>query len=184
MERLPNGVDAGSADFARRREANASLVDELTSKLDAVRESGDQPHILRHRDRGKMLPRERIAEVCDPGSPFLETSPLAAEGLYDGRARSAGIVTGIGVVHGKECVFVANDATVKGGSYYPMTVKKHLRAQEIAQENHLPCIYLVDSGGANLPKQDEVFPDKEHFGRIFFNQANIFFDSFWGDLWP
>ena len=171
MERLPNGVDAGSADFARRRDANASLVDELTSKLDAVRESGDQPHILRHRDRGKMLPRERIAEVCDPGSPFLETSPLAAEGLYDGRARSAGIVTGIGVVHGKECVFVANDATVKGGSYYPMTVKKHIRAQEIAEENNLPCIYLVDSGGAFLPMQDEVFPDKLHFGRIFRNQA-------------
>ena len=171
MERLPNGVDAGSADFARRREANASLIAELTSKLDAVRESGDQPHILRHRDRGKMLPRERIAEVCDPGSPFLETSPLAAEGLYDGRARSAGIVTGIGVVHGKECVFVANDATVKGGSYYPMTVKKHIRAQEIAEENNLPCIYLVDSGGAFLPMQDEVFPDKLHFGRIFRNQA-------------
>ena len=171
MERLPNGVDAGSADFARRREANASLVEELSSKLNAVRESGDQPHILRHRDRGKMLPRERIAEVCDPGSPFLEMSPLAAEGLYDGRARSAGIVTGIGVVHGKECVFVANDATVKGGSYYPMTVKKHIRAQEIAEENNLPCIYLVDSGGAFLPMQDEVFPDKLHFGRIFRNQA-------------
>ncbi|RAH05223.1 MAG: methylcrotonoyl-CoA carboxylase [Methanobacteriota archaeon] len=171
MERLPNGVDTGSDEFARRSARNSSLCDELRSKLDAVRESSDEPIFQRHRERGKRLPRERIAEVCDPGAPFLETSSLAAEGLYDGRARSAGIVTGIGQVHGKECMFVANDATVKGGSYYPMTVKKHIRAQEIAEENNLPCIYLVDSGGAFLPMQDEVFPDKLHFGRIFRNQA-------------
>ena len=171
MERLPNGVDTGSEEFAQRRDRNSALSDELRSKLESVRASGDEPHFQRHRERGKRLPRERIAEVCDPGAPFLETSSLAAGGLYDGRARSAGIVTGIGQVHGKECMFVANDATVKGGSYYPMTVKKHIRAQEIAEENNLPCIYLVDSGGAFLPMQDEVFPDKLHFGRIFRNQA-------------
>ena len=171
MERLPSGVDTGSSDFSERSERNHSLAEDLKSKLDSVRLAGDESHFQRHRDRGKLLPRERIAEVCDPGSPFLETSALAADGLYDGRARSAGIVTGIGVVHGKECMFVANDATVKGGSYYPMTVKKHIRAQEIAEENNLPCIYLVDSGGAFLPMQDEVFPDKLHFGRIFRNQA-------------
>ena len=171
MERLPSGVDTGSSDFSERSERNHSLAEDLKSKLDSVRLAGDESHFQRHRDRGKLLPRERIAEVCDPGAPFLETSALAADGLYDGRARSAGIVTGIGVVHGKECMFVANDATVKGGSYYPMTVKKHIRAQEIAEENNLPCIYLVDSGGAFLPMQDEVFPDKLHFGRIFRNQA-------------
>ena len=173
MERLPNAVDSSGEDFARRRQRNLALAEVLKSKLDEVRRSGDEPHFQRHRDRGKRLPRERIAEVCDPGSPFLETSALAADGLYDGRARSAGIVTGIGLVHGKETVFVANDATVKGGSYYPMTVKKHIRAQEIAEENNLPCIYLVDSGGAFLPMQDEVFPDKFHFGRIFRNQAML-----------
>ena len=118
-----------------------------------------------------MLPRERIAEICDPGSPFLELSSLAANELYDGKAQSAGIITGIGLVHGRECLFVANDATVKGGSYYPMTVKKHIRAQDVADANNLPCIYLVDSGGAFLPMQDEVFPDIGHFGRIFRNQA-------------
>ncbi len=171
MERLPNGVDAGSSEFSDRRDRNQSLAEELRSKLDSVRRSGDEPQFQRHRDRGKRLARERISEVCDPGAPFLEISPLAADGLYDGKARSAGIVTGIGVVHGKECMFVANDATVKGGSYYPLTVKKHIRAQEIAEENNLPCIYLVDSGGAFLPMQDEVFPDKLHFGRIFRNQA-------------
>ena len=171
MERLSSGVDEGSQEFSTRRARNLSLVEELKSKLDLVRKGGDEAHFQRHRDRGKRLPRERIAEICDPGAPFLEMSSLAADGLYDGRARSAGIVTGIGIVHGKECMFVANDATVKGGSYYPMTVKKHIRAQEIAEENNLPCIYLVDSGGAFLPMQDEVFPDKLHFGRIFRNQA-------------
>ena len=171
MERLPSGVDTRSDEYSLRRSANATISEELKSKLDSVRAGGDEPHFQRHRDRGKLLPRERISEVCDPGAPFLETSALAADGLYGGGARSAGIVTGIGLVHGKECMFVANDATVKGGSYYPMTVKKHIRAQEIAEENNLPCIYLVDSGGAFLPMQDEVFPDKFHFGRIFRNQA-------------
>jgi len=171
MDRLPTRVDRGSGDFDARREHNLSLTSELRAKLDAVKEGGEERHVQRHRERGKQLPRERITEVCDPGSPFLETSSLAAEGLYDGMAHSAGIVTGIGSVHGKECMFVANDATVKGGSYYPLTVKKHIRAQEIAEENNLPCIYLVDSGGAFLPMQDEVFPDKLHFGRIFRNQA-------------
>ena len=168
---MPSGVDTRSDEYSLRRSANATISEELKSKLDSVRAGGDEPHFQRHRDRGKLLPRERISEVCDPGAPFLETSALAADGLYGGGARSAGIVTGIGLVHGKECMFVANDATVKGGSYYPMTVKKHIRAQEIAEENNLPCIYLVDSGGAFLPMQDEVFPDKFHFGRIFRNQA-------------
>ena len=126
----------------------------------------------RHVERGKLLPRERVDALLDPGSPFLELSPLAAHGLYDGDAPAAGIITGIGRVAGRECVVVANDATVKGGTYYPMTVKKHLRAQEVALQNRLPCIYLVDSGGAFLPMQDEVFPDREHFGRIFYNQAD------------
>ena len=126
----------------------------------------------RHVARGKLLPRERVDALLDPGSPFLELSPLAADGMYDGEAPAAGIITGIGRVSGRECVVVANDATVKGGTYYPMTVKKHLRAQEVALQNRLPCIYLVDSGGAFLPMQDEVFPDREHFGRIFYNQAD------------
>ena len=171
MDRLPTRVDRASGEFLSATEKNSELVDELKQKLDVVKRGGDERHVQRHRDRGKALPRERINEVCDPGTPFLETSSLAANGLYDGRAHSAGIVTGIGVVHGKECMIVANDATVKGGAYYPMTVKKHIRAQEIAEENNLPCVYLVDSGGAFLPLQDEVFPDKLHFGRIFRNQA-------------
>src|SRR5207302_2927524 len=127
----------------------------------------------RHRKAGKMLPRERVERLLDPGSPFLEVGALAALDLYDNEAPSAGIVTGIGRVSGTECVIVANDATVKGGTYYPLTVKKHLRAQEIAYENRLPCIYLVDSGGAFLPRQDDVFPDRDHFGRIFYNQARL-----------
>ncbi len=171
MDRLPTRVDRGSSDFESRRENNISLSETLREKLDSVKLGGEERHVQRHRDRGKGLPRERISEVCDPGSPFLETSSLAADGMYDARAHSAGVVTGIGVVHGKECMFVANDATVKGGSYYPMTVKKHIRAQEISEQNNLPCIYLVDSGGAFLPLQDQVFPDKLHFGRIFRNQA-------------
>jgi 3-methylcrotonyl-CoA carboxylase beta subunit len=171
MDRLPTRVDRGSSDFESRRENNTSLSETLREKLDSVKLGGEERHVQRHRDRGKGLPRERISEVCDPGSPFLETSSLAADGMYDARAHSAGVVTGIGVVHGKECMFVANDATVKGGSYYPMTVKKHIRAQEISEQNNLPCIYLVDSGGAFLPLQDQVFPDKLHFGRIFRNQA-------------
>ena len=171
MDRLPTRIDRNSEDFIRQREFNLQLVEELKQKINQVKEGGGKKYVDRHRSRGKLLARERINEICDPGTPFLEFSSLAANGLYDSRAHSAGIITGIGVVHGKECLFVANDATVKGGSYYPMTVKKHIRAQEIADENNLTCIYLVDSGGAFLPMQDEVFPDKGHFGRIFRNQA-------------
>ena len=171
MDRLTTRIDRGSEDFESRSATNLALVEALRARLDIAKEGGGGKYVQRHRERGKSLPRERIAEICDAATPFLELSTLAANDLYDSRAHSAGIVTGIGVVHGKECVFVANDATVKGGSYYPMTVKKHVRAQEIAEENNLPCIYLVDSGGAFLPMQDEVFPDKLHFGRIFRNQA-------------
>ncbi|HEV2752737.1 MAG TPA: carboxyl transferase domain-containing protein [Solirubrobacteraceae bacterium] len=155
------------------RDGHLALIDELDARLERVRAGGGQRARERHVSRGKLLPRDRVERLCDPGAPFLELSPLAAEELYDGAAPGAGIVTGVGVVHGRRCVIVANDATVKGGTYYPMTVKKHLRAQEIALHNHLPCLYLVDSGGAFLPMQDEVFPDREHFGRIFFNQATM-----------
>jgi 3-methylcrotonyl-CoA carboxylase beta subunit len=171
MDRLPTRIDRNSEDFIRSSEFNLNLVKVLKEKINEVKQGGGEKYVVRHRGRGKLLARERITEICDPGTPFLEFSSLAANGLYDSRAHSAGIITGIGVVHGKECLFVANDATVKGGSYYPLTVKKHIRAQEIADENHLTCIYLVDSGGAFLPMQDEVFPDKGHFGRIFRNQA-------------
>ncbi|CAN5229281.1 carboxyl transferase domain-containing protein [soil metagenome] len=153
-----------------------ALVDELRERLAAVRQGGaggSDAARRKHLDRGKLLARDRVDRLLDPGSPFLELSPLAATGLYDDAVPSAGIVTGIGRVAGRECVIVANDATVKGGTYYPVTVKKHLRAQEVAGANRLPCLYLVDSGGAFLPMQDEVFPDREHFGRIFFNQANL-----------
>src|SRR5687768_11212877 len=153
-----------------------ALVEELRAKAGAVSErgaAGDERSVARHRERGKLPVRERIEHLLDPGAPFLELSPLAANGMYDDEAPGAGMVTGIGKVSGTDVVIVANDATVKGGTYYPMTVKKHLRAQEIALQNRLPCIYLVDSGGANLPNQDEVFPDRDHFGRIFFNQANM-----------
>ena len=171
MDRLPTRVDKSGEDFASRKEHNLSLIAKLTEKMEIARDGGGGKYVERHESRGKGMPRDRISEICDPGTPFLELSTLAAYEMYDGRAHSAGIVTGIGVVHGKECIFVANDATVKGGSYYPMTVKKHVRAQEIAETNNLPCIYLVDSGGAFLPLQDQVFPDKGHFGRIFRNQA-------------
>lgn len=171
MERLPTRIDSGSQEFIRCNEKNIALVDDLREKLAKVKLGGGEKYVERHRSRNKKLARERISDICDPGTPFLELSPLAAIDSYDGSAHSAGIVTGIGVVHGKQCMFVANDATVKGGSYYPLTVKKHIRAQEIAEENNLTCIYLVDSGGAFLPLQDEVFPDKLHFGRIFRNQA-------------
>ncbi len=153
-----------------------ALVDELREHLAVVRRGGSESARTKHTDRGKLLVRDRIDRLLDPGSPFLELSPLAAFGMYgdgDYAVPSASIVTGIGRVHGRECVVVANDATVKGGTYYPLTVKKHLRAQTVALENRLPCLYLVDSGGAFLPMQDEVFPDREHFGRIFFNQANL-----------
>ncbi|WP_415839339.1 carboxyl transferase domain-containing protein, partial [Nocardioides zeicaulis] len=154
------------------------LVDDLRDRLARVRQGGSESARRKHTDRGKLLVRDRVDRLLDPGSPFLELAPLAAYGMYgsdgdDYAVPSAGVVGGIGRVSGRECVIVANDATVKGGTYYPMTVKKHLRAQAIAAENRLPCLYLVDSGGAFLPMQDEVFPDREHFGRIFFNQANM-----------
>ena len=150
-----------------------ALVADLRTKVAEVSQGGGATARERHVARGKLLPRERVAALIDPGSPFLEFSQLAAFGLYGGEVPAAGIVTGIGRVSGRECVIVANDATVKGGTYFPMTVKKHLRAQEIALKNGLPCVYLVDCGGAFLPMQDEIFPDREHFGRIFFNQANM-----------
>jgi 3-methylcrotonyl-CoA carboxylase beta subunit len=160
-------------EFARRRERMEQLVAELRERTADVARGGGERAVERHLSRGKLLARERIDRLVDPGGAFLELGALAAWDVYDGRAASAGIVTGIGVVEGRECVIVANDATVKGGSYFPLTVKKHLRAQEVAEQNHLPCIYLVDSGGAFLPLQAEVFPDREHFGRIFFNQARM-----------
>src|SRR5215204_7173982 len=154
------------------------LAAELRERLARVREGGSESARKKHTDRGKLLPRERVDRLLDPGSPFLEIAPLAAYGMYGGPGEdyavpSAGVVAGIGRVEGRECMVLANDATVKGGTYYPLTVKKHLRAQEIARENRLPCLYLVDSGGANLPHQAEVFPDREHFGRIFYNQAQM-----------
>jgi acetyl-CoA carboxylase carboxyltransferase component len=159
--------------FERRRARMEELVRELKERSAAVARGGGEKAVDRHRSRGKLTARERIDRLCDPGTAFLELNALAAWGLYDEQAPSAGIVTGIAVIEGRECVVVANDATVKGGSYFPLTVKKHLRAQEVAQQNRLPCVYLVDSGGAFLPLQDEVFPDRDHFGRIFFNQANL-----------
>jgi 3-methylcrotonyl-CoA carboxylase beta subunit len=171
--RLGTAVDRGSEAFLGNEAAQRALADELRTKLAAVALGGGTRARDRHTARGKLLPRDRVDALLDPGSPFLELSPLAADGLYGGDAPAAGLITGVGRVAGREVVVVANDATVKGGTYYPMTVKKHLRAQEIAQENRLPCIYLVDSGGAFLPMQDEVFPDREHFGRIFYNQAKM-----------
>nr|WP_041631671.1 carboxyl transferase domain-containing protein [Corynebacterium maris] len=155
------------------RERHETLVADLQDLLARTAEGGPPKARKRHRSRGKLLPRERIVELLDPGSPFLEVAPLAAHEMYDGRVPAAGVIAGIGLVHGRRCMIVANDATVSGGTYYPMTVKKHLRAQEIASDNRLPCIYLVDSGGAMLLNQDEVFPDRDHFGRIFYNQANM-----------
>jgi len=163
----------GTPAFAANEEAHRALVADLNERLARAALGGGERSRERHTARGKLLPRERVDRLADPGSPFLELSPLAAHDMYDGAAPGAGIVTGIVRVHGREVVVVANDATVKGGTYYPLTVKKHLRAQRAALENRLPCVYLVDSGGAFLPLQDEVFPDREHFGRIFFNQANM-----------
>ena len=162
-----------SATGTTYRDAHLALIADLGARLERVRAGGGERARERHLARGKLLPRDRVERLCDPGAPFLELSALAAEELYDGDAPGAGIVTGVGVVHDRRVVVVANDATVKGGTYYPMTVKKHLRAQEIALHNRLPCIYLVDSGGAFLPMQDDVFPDREHFGRIFYNQATM-----------
>src|ERR687883_44195 len=157
----------------RRHARMEELVSELRDRTALVARGGGDKAMERHRSRGKLPARERIDRLLDPGTAFLELSALAAWELYDGQAPSAGIVTGVGVVEGQECVIVANDATVKGGTYFPITVKKHPRAQEVAEQTPLPCIYLVDSGGAFLPLQDEVFPDRDHFGRIFFNQARL-----------
>ena len=173
MATIKSKINPNSADFAANAAAMQAQVDDLHGILDRVRQGGGSKACERHTSRGKLLPRERVQGLLDPGSPFLELSALAAHNVYGEDVPAAGIITGIGRVSGQECVIVANDATVKGGSYYPLTVKKHLRAQAIAAENNLPCIYLVDSGGANLPRQDEVFPDRDHFGRIFFNQANM-----------
>jgi 3-methylcrotonyl-CoA carboxylase beta subunit len=170
---LTTAVDPQGLDYERNDADHRSLVRELNERLGRAAAGGGEKSRARHVERGKLLPRERVDRLLDLGSPFLELAPLAAEGLYDGAAPGAGIIAGVGRVEGREVVIAANDATVKGGTYYPMTVKKHLRAQEVALQNRLPCIYLVDSGGAFLPMQDEVFPDREHFGRIFFNQANM-----------
>ena len=177
MMRLESEIDPRSAGFAANRDAMAAIVADLREKAAVIAEGGGETARARHVARGKLLPRARIEALLDPGTPFLEFSQFAAYGMYGEDIPAGGILTGIGRVAGRECVIVCNDATVKGGTYYPVTVKKHLRAQEIAAQNRLPCIYLVDSGGANLPNQDEVFPDREHFGRIFFNQANLSADG-------
>jgi acetyl-CoA carboxylase carboxyltransferase component len=173
MDVLHTRVDPADPVFKANADRMRGLLDQLRARLAQVREGGGEKYMQRHREQGKMPVRDRIDRLLDAGSPFLELSPLAAFGMYDGDAPAAGMVTGIGRVSGREVLIVANDATVKGGTYYPMTVKKHLRAQQIALDNRLPCIYLVDSGGAFLPLQAEVFPDREHFGRIFFNQARM-----------
>jgi 3-methylcrotonyl-CoA carboxylase beta subunit len=173
MRPLSSAVDPGSESFRANREHHRRLVAELRARLAEAALGGPERSRERHVARGKLLPRERVEALLDPGTPFLELSPLAAHGMYGGDAPGAGIITGIGRIAGTECVIVANDATVKGGTYYPMTVKKHLRAQQVARDNLLPCVYLVDSGGAFLPLQEEVFPDREHFGRIFMNQATL-----------
>ena len=173
MDVIESSIDTNSADFKENKKYHQGLREELAEKLKTIKLGGGADSVKRHHDRKKFMPRERIEKILDLGSPFIELSSLAAYDLYEDDVPAAGMVTGIGRVHGVECLFVANDATVKGGTYFPMTVKKHLRAQEIALENNLPCIYLVDSGGAFLPKQDEVFPDRDHFGRIFYNQAQM-----------
>uniref|UniRef100_UPI0035AF1388 carboxyl transferase domain-containing protein n=1 Tax=Hylemonella sp. TaxID=2066020 RepID=UPI0035AF1388 len=173
MPLLETQLNARSADFLANAAAMRAVVDDLKARIEQVAQGGGEAARAKHTARGKLLPRERVQRLLDPGTPFLEFSPLAAYGMYGDDAPCAGLIAGIGRVSGVDCVIVCNDATVKGGTYYPMTVKKHLRAQEIAEANRLPCIYLVDSGGANLPNQDEVFPDRDHFGRIFYNQANM-----------
>ena len=173
MPVLPTQLNARSADFLANAAAMRTLVEDLNAHIAKIFEGGGEVARARHVARGKLLPRERVQMLLDPGTPFLELAPLAALNLYDNAAPCAGLIAGIGRVSGIDCMVVCNDATVKGGTYYPLTVKKHLRAQEVAQQNHLPCIYLVDSGGANLPNQDDVFPDRDHFGRIFYNQAQM-----------
>ncbi|MET4514254.1 methylcrotonoyl-CoA carboxylase [Bradyrhizobium barranii] len=170
---LHSSIDTSSSDFARNSEAMRGLVVDLREKLSQVAGGGGEVSRNRHTSRGKMLARERVDLLVDPGTSFMELSPLAAYGLYGGDVHSASVVTGVGRISGRECVIVANDATIKGGTYYPMTVKKHLRAQDVARQNNLPCVYMVDSGGAFLPLQDEIFPDERHFGRIFYNQAQM-----------
>ena len=170
---LPSAINPRGAEFRARAAHNDALLATLRQRAALAALGGNERSRQRHVSRGKLLPRQRVERLLDPGAPFLELSPLAAHGMYGGEVPGAGLITGIGRVSGRLCVVIANDATVKGGSYYPLTVKKHLRAQEIAAQNRLPCLYLVDSGGANLPNQDEIFPDREHFGRIFFNQANM-----------
>lgn len=173
MPVLDTQLNPRSEGFKANARAMQALVDDLDAHLARVAQGGGAEARARHLARGKLLPRDRIAQLLDGGSPFLEVAPLAALGVYDDAAPGAGVVAGIGRIHGVECMVVANDATVKGGTYFPLTVKKHLRAQEIAESNRLPCVYLVDSGGAHLPHQDEVFPDRDHFGRIFYNQARM-----------
>ena len=173
MTAIRSSIDTKGSAFKSNEDAVRALLDDLSEKLALIKQGGGPEAQAKHEARGKLPVRERIRNLVDPGAPFLEFSQFAAYEVYGDDVPAGGIITGIGPVEGVECVIVANDATVKGGTYYPLTVKKHLRAQEIARENNLPCIYLVDSGGAFLPRQDEVFPDKEHFGRIFFNQANM-----------
>ena len=173
MATLKSKLNTTSDEFRANAAAMQTAVDDLRTAVHKVAQGGGDESRRKHLARGKLLPRERVQRLLDPGTPFLELSQLAAYGMYNDAAPGAGVITGIGRISGKECVIVCNDATVKGGTYYPISVKKHLRAQEIAEQNRLPCIYLVDSGGANLPNQDEVFPDRDHFGRIFFNQANL-----------
>src|SRR3954447_5206679 len=173
MAILKTTIDTRDAAFAENTATLRGLTEDLRARVSEIKQGGGTRSSERHLSRGKLLPRERVRTLLDPGTPYLELSQLAAYDVYEEQIPAAGILTGIGRVAGRECVIVANDATVKGGTYFPLTVKKHLRAQEIAQQNNLPCIYLVDSGGANLPNQDEVFPDRDHFGRIFFNQANM-----------
>ena len=170
---LKSAILPGSEAFRANEAGHLAALREVEEAAVAAAEGGGEAARDRHKARGKMPPRERVAGLLDPGSPFLEVGATAAHGLYEGAAPCAGVIAGVGRVQGRDCMIVCNDATVKGGTYYPMTVKKHLRAQEIAEECHLPCIYLVDSGGANLPNQDEVFPDRDHFGRIFYNQARM-----------
>ena len=173
MTIINSSINSRSALFQSNQEQMLTLVNDLREKMQAIAQGGGEKAQKKHQDRGKLLPRDRIRNLLDVGSPFLELSQFAGYGMHNNQIPSAGIITGIGRIEGVECMVVANDATVKGGTYFPETVKKHLRAQEIAEQNHLPCIYLVDSGGAFLPQQDQVFPDKEHFGRIFYNQANM-----------
>ena len=173
MTAIKSRLNPRSDGFRRNADAMAALVADLRGEVGRASLGGDERSRQRHAARGKLLPRDRLDHLLDPGAPFLELSQLAAHGMYGGEVPAAGLITGIGRIAGRECVVVVNDATVKGGTYYPITVKKHLRAQEVARANRLPCVYLVDSGGANLPNQDEVFPDREHFGRIFYNQATL-----------